>query len=968
MQVLGQKGVPCPRQGYPLTSRAFMSMSVNPLKVILSFVARMVCRFPVVIIVVSVLITLISLWATFRFLKFKTSTSDLIQSDTYYQSLFLKYQNEFRKEEAFVIVVESNSDEQSRAVVDFLGTEIPARLTYTEKPVAQPTDTWSRIKSRLLRKSDDGPVTHSGLIYPDQRNFLFKLKFDTLKSRGLLYQSIEELGQFQKEIEGSRQFISSQGQKADLTSIIKTANQFLDERKLKQQGQFQEMKSFLPKFVGILNDTADVVDDPLRKKSGKETSEIKQTSFTSVTEEMEKKTYLSLSDDKTLLVTITPPPPVHGKTYTPYAEEINSLREILKLAESKFPGSKLGLTGEPVLNDDEMRSQNSDTTLAGVLTFVFVALLFMYAYKGIARPLLEVIALLVATVWAMGFTAITVGHLNILSQVFAIMIIGLGDDFAIHLITRLEEERKKGKSSVEAMFIAITDTGEGVCVGALAIAIAFFTMCFTGFRGLEEMGFIAGFGLLICLVCCLTFLPAMLIIQERRGKNRGASSKHYVTPFLAKVEEKMLARPLWVVLIVLALTGAALWRAGSVPFDYNLLELQSPKLESVQYAKKLNVLHPIQFAAITVNSVEEVRKTTATLSAAGLSNVVLEVQSLAPLIPIDQESKLKIIRDMQKMLGTGKYKTAAPVDWANLKPQLIELRAKAERFERLSKQFGYKEESAAFAQFIPPIDRLLNSAQNYSQKELEERLTAYQRNLFKNLQSNFQFILEHKIDRPVNEDDIPPALKEKFKGKTGKYLIEVYPREDVWNRPAMERFVNAVRTVDKEATGTPIQNFEFIDLLRDSYAKAAIYGFCFIFIIMVFYFKRPLPILLSIIPLGVGIVWALFIMWLTDLRLNPANIMVLPLIIGIGMDNGIHIVHRFQEEHEIGLFKFNTGRAILVSNLTTIGGFLSLVVAQHRGIASLGLVMAVGIACCMVVSFTLLPALMQLCRKQGWKI
>src|SRR5262249_46394423 len=149
-------------------------------------------------------------------------------------------------------------------------------------------------------------------------------------------------------------------------------------------------------------------------------------------------------------------------------------------------------------------------------------------------------------------------------------------------------------------------------------------------------------------------------------------------------------------------------------------------------------------------------------------------------------------------------------------------------------------------------------------------------------------------------------------------------------------------------TGTPIQLFFYTDLLKRSYQEAALYSLIAIVILTLWHFRNLLCVVLALIPVGVGFLWMVGVMVLFDVQFNPANIMTLPLIVGIGVTNGIHILNRFAEERDPSLLARSTGKAVLVSGLTTIAGFGSLILAKHRGIESLGFMMAIGVATCMV--------------------
>jgi predicted RND superfamily exporter protein len=240
------------------------------------------------------------------------------------------------------------------------------------------------------------------------------------------------------------------------------------------------------------------------------------------------------------------------------------------------------------------------------------------------------------------------------------------------------------------------------------------------------------------------------------------------------------------------------------------------------------------------------------------------------------------------------------------------------------------------------------------------RLGAYQKALLSDIRDTFAALQTQDNSAPLRIEDLPAALRDRFVGVTGKYLLMVYPRDDVWKREVQKRFIKDVQKVDKNVTGTPVQLYHYTELLKSSYEQAAKYSLIAIALLVFFHFRSPLSLALALVPVAVGFLWLGGLMGYLGVPLNPANIMTLPLVIGIGVTNGIHILNRFAEEQSPNILARSTGKAVLVSGLTAIAGFGSLILAQHRGIRSLGYVMSAGLATCMIAGLTILPALLNL--------
>jgi hypothetical protein len=240
------------------------------------------------------------------------------------------------------------------------------------------------------------------------------------------------------------------------------------------------------------------------------------------------------------------------------------------------------------------------------------------------------------------------------------------------------------------------------------------------------------------------------------------------------------------------------------------------------------------------------------------------------------------------------------------------------------------------------------------------KLAAFQQALFNDVQQTFDAIKNQDTSAPLRVQDLPDALRHRFIGVTGKYLLMVYPRKDVWQRENQKEFIEQVGEVYPNVTGTPVQLYHYTELLKRSYEQAAQYSLIAIILLVLFHFRSALCVALALMPVGVGFLWLGAIMVAFDIPLNPANIMTLPLVIGIGVTNGIHILNRFAEEQTPNILARSTGKAVLVSGLTTIAGFGSLTLAKHQGIQSLGYVMSIGLTTCMLAGLTALPALLNL--------
>ena len=236
--------------------------------------------------------------------------------------------------------------------------------------------------------------------------------------------------------------------------------------------------------------------------------------------------------------------------------------------------------------------------------------------------------------------------------------------------------------------------------------------------------------------------------------------------------------------------------------------------------------------------------------------------------------------------------------------------------------------------------------------------------------STFKAIATQDNQERLRVQDLPETLRNRFVSLSGKHLLMVYPKRDPWQRDNQREFVFTLRQaldpLDLNRpiiTGPPVQLYEYTGLLRSSCEEAAYYSLLAIVLLVLIHFRSLVAVVLALLPVAIGSIWLGGIMGWLSIPFNPANILILPLVIGIGVTNGIQILNRFAEERNPSILAKSTGKAVLISGLNTIAGFGSLMVGKHQGIASLGYVMAAGTATCLVAALTFLPSVLYLIQK-----
>jgi len=868
----------------------------------------------------------ISILYTVRFLTFDTSRDNLVGSNKKYHQNFLQFKKEFPTQDDLVVVVESDDQDKNRRFVERLGTRLEA-------------------ETNLFR------------------DVFYKGDLRMLGSKALLFVPEPDLAELKKTLGEYKPFLQKFEHTTNLVSLFAMINAGFRTAKAEQNAENDAMVKAFPALKSIVEEATASVTHPgpplspgitaLFSGTSSETNETGAAQETAG-EEAERQVYVTFAHGRIFLVTAQAPrDELNG-------ESVERLRQIVEETKLEVPGLNVGLTGEPVLEHDEMQQSQKDTTVASIVSLVVCALIFIYGYQETGRPVKATLCLIVGLGYTMAFATFTVGHLNILTITFVPILIGLAIDYGVHLISRYEEELRRGRTEHDALVKAIVYTGQGIFTGAFTTAGAFLAMAFTNFKGIQEMGIICGGGLLVCLVPMMTILPVLLL---RGRQNRIDHAEAGAPDRRARIENLWLQRPVLVTVITVGLCALAATQVPKVYFDYDLLHMQSAGLPAVQFEKKLlnSADKSVLFGAVIATNVED-----ANALMARLTNLpaVAGVESITKYLGGDQSEQLKLVREIKAELAPIKFASPdpAPVNIPQLSTTLYSL------FGYLGAAYDeiHKDEPVLAAQMLS-----LRQAVGDLRKEMLKglpsdvensaiKLGAFQRALFNDVRDTFEAMKHQESDEPLRVKDLPQALRDRFVGVTGKYLLMVYPKKDVWKRENQKEFIQQVQTVYPNVTGTPVQLYYYTDLLKRSYEEAARYSLLAIVVLVLFHFRSPLCVALALVPVGVGFLWLGGLMGFFDVQLNPANIMTLPLVIGIGVTNGIHILNRYAEEQTPNILARSTGKAVLVSGLTAIAGFGSLILAKHQGIQSLGYVMSTGLATCMIAGLTFLPALLNL--------
>ena len=627
----------------------------------------------------------------------------------------------------------------------------------------------------------------------------------------------------------------------------------------------------------------------------------------------------------------------------------DELRRIIARVAAAYPTASLGLTGLPVMENDEMRTSQTSMVWASSLSLVAVGVVIVAGFGGLRHALMANGVLVIGMAWAFGWAAVSVGHLNILSVTFAVTMIGVGIDYGTYYIGRYLENRRRGLDCPAALLETSGTVGPGILTGAITTSVAFFSAALTSFVGVAELGLIAGGGILLCCAAELLVLPAVVAIVDRSFLGRRIPEPVPVHSWLAP----LMRHPRFVTLAAVACSLALAGGLHELEYDHNLLNMQADGLESVEVEKKLlsECDQSVWYALSIADSREQLLERKAKLEA--LPSVE-RIDEIASLLPVDEDLKQPTIERIRDRLATlPERPPEIPVD----------------RLEALGETLGWAQGEAAKRpgglRTAWHLERARDSLRTKGPEECYRALAAFQQRSAGDLLSRLHALAAVADPAPPALDDLPPSLVERFVGTNGRHLLKIYGRGDIWHFDALERFVKDVRSVDPRATGNPLQAYEGSLEMKRSYEQAGLYSLIVILAVLWLDFRSLRYSALAILPLAVGIMQMLGLMGLVGIDLNPANLIGIPLIMGIAVDYGVHVVHDYLERPGPYRMSASTANSVLVDALTTILGFGALMVASHRGLESLGRLLTLGVTTCTVTSLVFLPAVLTWMRPAG---
>jgi hypothetical protein len=863
-------------------------------------------RNPFVVLLIIGLLTIFAWRYTANNLSINTDNTDMIAPDAPFQQNLRKYEKAFSQDvHKVLLVIESDTPELTKSATIRLG-----RLLSADK------------------------ANFESVYIPNDNDFFHQ--------NGLLYLDSNDLQALSNNLSQAQPFIGRISQEPNLTGFFS-----IFEDALSSSNKNQELPIDLPSLI-------DKVSLALHKSMNGENNLLSWEALIA-----EKK----LSGQGSGKGFINVSPRFDYTQIRPAESAINAIRKaIAEIQQPGLPAVKVWITGEVGLEDDELVGMSSGTFSACIFSVVLVLFILLIAYRSILFTLATLFTLALGMVFCGAFAAFSVKELNLISVAFAVSNIGLGVEYAIHFCLRYRDNLQHHVDRVRAIRSTLISTGPSLLLCAGTTSIGLYAFVPTDYKGVSELGLLAGTSLFICLLITLLVLPALLRFIPVSVKSE-PSSTH---PFLATLAEKLAtvtlhyAKPIAIATGLIAVISVVL--VFKVKTDFNPINLRDPNTESVIAFKNLNKDPDTTPMTLTVLATDAQKAKVMEQKLSALGSVDKTV-SLFDFMPSAQEEKLAMIEDMAMVLGSQAQGFPA------LKPDNDPTPAINRLIKAIDNSLPDKtnaHEISALKTFKEELQDILIELETRQEPSRRLFIEKIQTTLLGTLPSVMNELLVSLNAREITLDDLPPDIKERWLSKEGLYRIQIFPKKDLNDLGNLQQFITDVQLVAPETTDLPVIYWESMKEVVDAFQKAITIALITIALLLYGIRRNVTDTLLVMTPLILAGLFTMASTVITNTPINYANIIALPLLLGLGVDNGIHMVeklhHSLSEEQNI--YQSSTARAMFYGALTTASSFVGLAFSPHEGIASMGLIITMGIFWIMVCTFIVLPALSKLVLKE----
>lgn len=843
-----------------------------------------VLRYPITLILLTCIFAGFSLNYTVNNLGVNTNSAEMLSQDLPFQKNRIRLEAEFPQDAgAIILVVEAQTPEETSQAA-------------------------SRLKQELLTQ----PGYFNSAYIPTDNNFF--------RQQALLYLDLDELEDLASKLTDAQPFIGYLSQNYHLEGLFSIINKALEQ---KDNSLPMDLEPLLQAINGS-------VENELNNQP-------KQMSW----QKLLAIGKLNTESNRTLVITR---PKMNFDEIMPAEHALTAARTTINRIMADNPAVKIRITGETALEHEELESVSHGVVIAGIASLVLVCSSLLIALRSIKLLIATFIALILGLILTAGFATLAIGHLNLISIAFAVLYIGLGVDFAIHLCLHYRDCRAQGMENNEAINHSVETIGVSIFLCAITTSMGFLAFIPTDYSGVSELGIISGAGMFIGLIVSLTVLPALLKVLVIKNVKLIRSS--FMPVFLTTLPFRQATR-IKVYSIFFAL-GASIILTQLV-FDANPINLRDPSSESVSTIKELlksQTDSPFALAALAsdLKTAEQLADKLQQLPS------VHDTIILSNLVAENQDDKLYIIEELVLILGN--------------------------QLNNFDQQLTDTQPETAITTFIQDIEKhLLSDGVSLKNKEILTKLINNLRTLSGNdnpensaasLERNILGLLPYTMNRlrtsltatSYTIDDLPKYLTSHWLSANGLYKILITPEFDQNEVENLKQFVAEVQTVDPAATGLPVADQASGAAVVEAFIEAFTAALIAIFVLLLLILRDLKSTLLVIGPLLLAGLLTGAANVLLNNPFNFANIIALPLLMGMGVDSGIHILHRLQSGISCSenVLQSCSARGVFFSSLTTLCSFSSLAFNPHLGTASMGLLLAIGISFTLLCTLIVLPA------------
>ncbi len=629
---------------------------------------------------------------------------------------------------------------------------------------------------------------------------------------------------------------------------------------------------------------------------------------------------------------------------------------------------QVALAGLPAVVYEEFVAVQHDivftiSTAAGLIILLILAWL-----RSLRWALVVFVPMALGVVWNIGLAYLLIGHLTIITSGFTAILFGLGVDYGIFMSSRIIEERGRQPDLQRAVVRGAAASAGALVTAGGATVLIFAALAFVEFSGFAELGVVAASGVALVLISTFVIQPVLFHLMPPRGRTverrarRSAASEQQPMKIPGAVN---------VALVLVALAGAGLggWAATRIPFNYDVMSLLPGGSEAAAYQRRMLEESDYQAEVVifTADSVAEARTMAARVAEL---DAIAHVQGITELFPPDAEQRSALARRVGRRVAESEYaRRIGRLGRIEFGPEAdARIDQALERMETLILDGQEQAFSAGHGQLVEVMEQILEVLEMIQQRRRDapehaaRRTRAYVQTMLEAGQAALEVLRAWSQARPLAPRDLPDSLRQRFFSPGGQVALYAFPAENIYDEKKLDALMEQVYSVSESATGFPTTHQVFSHMVVRSFHQGTLSAMLVAVLWIGLVLRRLRGLLIASLPLLVGGGWMMAAMWLSGMEFNFANIIGLPLVMGLAVDYGVWFAHRHHDHPDRNGWQIArlAGRAILLAAGTTLAGLGAITLASYRGVSTMGVAITIGLLCCVTAALLVSPAIAQL--------